>query len=148
MALPELRGTGRLLCDVRTGTTSTDKPYASALIKFPQWRKVDGQWEEGDGAVASVVAYDDHAIALARYAKGDDIGIHGTVKPAVYRDKPQLSITASQIWTPEKTSRPAAKTAASTTSTRGLAAARTAASASLRAFDAKRLSAQRAESAA
>lgn len=134
MALPELRGTGRLLTAPRTGTTSTGTPYASTLVKFPQWRKADGEWEEGEGAVASVIAYDDNAALLAAYAKGDDVGVHGSCKPAIYKDKPQLAVTATQIWTPEKT--PRAKvdkpTTPNTRTTSTLAAARASASASLR----------------
>ncbi len=103
MALPELRGTGRLLTDPRTGTGKNDKPWCSALVKFPTWKKTDAGWEEGDGTVASVIAFDDLAVALAEYAKGDPIGVHGTAKAAVWKDKPQLAVTATQVWTPEKT---------------------------------------------
>lgn len=102
MALPELRGTGRLLTDPRTGVGKNDKPWTSALIKFPTWRKTDNGWEEGDGTVASVIAFDDLATAFAGYRKGDQVGVHGTVKAAVYNDKPQLAVTASQCWTSEK----------------------------------------------
>ena len=102
MALPELRGTGRLLADPRTGTTKTDKPWATALIKFPTWKKTDAGWEEGEGTVASVIAFEDTALVLARYAKGDTMGVHGTAKAAVWNDKPQLAVTVTQCWTPER----------------------------------------------
>lgn len=109
MALPEIRGNGRLITDPRTGTTKTDKPWTSALIKFPVWRKVDEQWEEGEGTVASVMAYEDNAPLLAGYAKGDAIGVHGTAKAAVWNDKPRIDVTATAIWTPEKTSKASPK---------------------------------------
>lgn len=102
MALPELRGTGRLLTDPRNGVGKNDKPWTSALIKFPTWKKTDSGWEEQDGAVASVIAFDDNAPLLAGYAKGDPIGVYGTVKPAVWNDKPQLAVSLTACWTPEK----------------------------------------------
>jgi hypothetical protein len=52
MALPELRGTGRLITDPRHGTTKTDQPYTSALDQVLHLAKVDG-WEEGEGTLAS-----------------------------------------------------------------------------------------------
>lgn len=103
MALPELRGTGRLLTDPRTGVGRNDKPWTSALIKFPTWTKTDDGWTEGDGTVASAIAFDDTADALARYAKGDPIGVHGTAKAGVWKDKPRIDLTVTSCWTPEKT---------------------------------------------
>jgi single-stranded DNA-binding protein len=102
MALPELRGTGRLLTDPRTGIGKNEKPWTSALIKFPTWKKTDDGWEEGEGTVASVIAFEDTACVLARYAKGDTVGVHGTAKAAVWKDKPQLAVTVTQCWMPEK----------------------------------------------
>lgn len=148
MALPEIRGTGRLLVDPKTGTTKADKPWATALIKFPSWKKTDDGWEEQpDSPVANVSAYDDLAPLLASYAKGDEIGVHGTAKPALWNDKPQFAITATQIWAPEKKSRQAGGKAKPASTGGRLDGARASASASLRQLDA-RLSAQRAESAA
>lgn len=109
MSLPELRGTGRLITDPRTGTGKNDVPWSSVLIKFSSWRKVDGAWEEGDGVVASVIAFGDTASLLTGYAKGDQVGVHGTVKPALWKDQPQLAVTATQVWMPEK--KPAATAA-------------------------------------
>ncbi len=105
MALPELRGTGRLLTDPRTGVGKNDKPWCSALVKFPQWKKTDNGWEEGDGTVASVMAFEDLATDLAAFKKGDDIGIHGLAKATVWKDKPQIELRATQCWKPEKVSR-------------------------------------------
>lgn len=102
MSLPELRGTGRLLTEPRTGTGKNGKPWASALIKFPTWRKTDSGWEEGEGTVASVIAFEDVAGALASFTKGSPVGIHGTAKAAVYNDKPQLAVTATQCWVADK----------------------------------------------
>jgi single-stranded DNA-binding protein len=102
MALPELRGTGRLLTDPRSGTGNNDKPWSSALVKFPTWRKTDDGWEETEGTVASVIAFDDLAAQLGQFTKGDSVGIHGTAKAAVWKDKPQIAVTISQCWTPEK----------------------------------------------
>ncbi len=102
MALPELRGTGRLITDPRKGVGKNDKKWASALIKFPTWKKTDDGWEEGEGTVASAIAFDDLAVTLAGFAKGDQIGVHGTAKAAVWKDKPQLAVTVSQCWTPAK----------------------------------------------
>jgi len=106
MALPELRGTGRLLTDPRNGIGKNGKPWTSALIKFPTWRKTNDGWKESEGTVASVIAFDDTAKLFAGYAKGDTVGIHGTAKAAVWQGKPQLAVTVLQCWTPEK--RPAA----------------------------------------
>lgn len=113
MALPELRGTGRLLTDPRIGTGKNDKPWCSALVKFPTWKKTDAGWEEGEGTVASVVAFDDMATQLATYAKGDPIGVHGSTKAAVWKDKPQLAVTLTQCWTPENAGKMKTATAGS-----------------------------------
>ncbi len=102
MAFPELRGTGRLLADPRKGVGKNNKKWASALIKFPTWYKTDSRWEEGEGTVASAIAFEDVAVDLASHTRGDTIGIHGTAKAAVWNDKPQLAATASRCWTPEK----------------------------------------------
>jgi single-stranded DNA-binding protein len=102
MALPEIRGTARLLADPRKGLTKTDKRWASVLVKFPTFRKTDNGWDETDGVVAKVSAFDDLATALAGHTKGDEIGVHGTVKASVWNDKPQLDVNASQIWAPER----------------------------------------------
>ncbi len=102
MALPEIRGTGRMLTDPRTGTGKNDKPWTSALVKFPTWRKTDNGWEESEGTVASVIAFEELAVTLSGFTKGDTVGIHGTVKAAVWNDKPQLAVTATQCWKPEK----------------------------------------------
>lgn len=102
MALPELRGIGKLLTDPRNGTGKNDKPWVAALIKFPTWRKANDGWEEGEGTVASVIAFEDTAAALGRYAKGDPIGIHGTAKAAMWNDRPQIAVTVTSCWTPEK----------------------------------------------
>ena len=131
MALPELRGVGRLLTDPHHGTGKSGKPWCSALIKFSSWRKVNGTWVEGEGTVASVMTFEDNAAELARYAKGDPIGIHGTVKAAVWKDKPQLGITATQIWTPENA-------ATSGSQQMSIREAASAAGATLRRFDASR----------
>lgn len=148
MTLPELRGQGRALTDPRSGTTGSGTPWCSLLLKFPSWKKTDDGWkEQPDSPVASVVAYDDLAAQLAKYAKGDDLGVLGTTKLSVWKDKPQFSITASQLWTPERKPRQAAKRDQPAPPTTGLTEARSAASASLRQLDA-RLSASPTESAA
>lgn len=148
MSLPELRGTGRMITDPRTGTAKTGAPWCSALIKFPVWKKTDdGKWEEQpDAPVASVIAYDDLAGQLAGYSKGDAVGVHGTTKLAIWKDRPQFAVTATQVWTPEKTDRGSrsreAQPPAATSTGNGLAEARAAASASLRQFDARTQSAE------
>lgn len=149
MALPELRGTGRILTDPRQGVGKNDTPWCSALIKFPVWKKTDDGWkEQPDSPVASVITFDDNATLLAGFTKGDEVGVHGTVKPAVYKDTAQLAIVASQVWATEKQARPAASKQANITGTQTLLAeARTAATASRRQLD-DRLSARRTESAA
>ncbi|MET0520824.1 MAG: single-stranded DNA-binding protein [Jiangellaceae bacterium] len=132
MSLPELRGQGRTLTDPRTGTTNGGTPWCSLLIKFPAWRKTDDGWEEQpDSPVANVSAYDDLAAVLAEYGKGTEIGIHGTTKLTVWRDKPQFQVTATQIWTPERKAR-SSTSSSEPGSTADLAAARVSASASLR----------------
>jgi single-stranded DNA-binding protein len=102
MALPELRGTGRLLTNPRHGTAKTGDPWTSALIKFSTWRKTDNGWEEGEGTVASVIAFGDTAGPLLGYAKGDQIGVQGAVKAAAWNESPQLAITLTSCRTPER----------------------------------------------
>lgn len=97
MSLPILRGTARLLTDPRTGDTKTGGRYASALVKFPQWRKTDDGWQEGDGAVASIVGFDERADLLAGFAKGDDVDLYGQCTVEVYRDKPQFKVTLDGV---------------------------------------------------
>lgn len=97
MALPTLRGTARLLADPRTGDTKVGGRWASALVKFPQWKKTDDGWQEGDGAVASIIGFDERADVLATFVKGDEIDLYGSCQPDVYRDKPQLKVTLDGI---------------------------------------------------
>lgn len=112
MSLPDMRGTGRLLTDPRTGTTKTDKPWTSALVKFQSWRKGDDGWEEGDSQVASCIAYEDVASALAGFAKGDDIELRGPFKVEEWQGKPQLKVTVVACRVPVKTERRTDKAAA------------------------------------
>jgi single-stranded DNA-binding protein len=114
MALPELRGTGRLITDPRHGTTKTDQPYTSALIKFSTWRKVDGTWVEGEGTLASVIAFEDNATALNDFTKGDPIGVTGPARAAIWNDKPQIAVTITSCWTPEKTTKTATQAVSTT----------------------------------
>jgi single-stranded DNA-binding protein len=104
MALPKIDGVGRLLTEVRKSLTSTQKPMASAILKFPTWhRQPEGGWEEGDGVIASIVAFEDVAKLLARYARGDEIAIWGTTAAQVWKDTPQLKVTLSDVQpAPEK----------------------------------------------
>ncbi len=107
MSLPTLRGTARLLTDPRTGDTKTGGRWTSALVKFPQWRKTDDGWQEGDGAVASIIGFDERADVLAAFAKGDEIDLYGTCVPDVYQGKPQLKVTLDGIRRHVKEPRPA-----------------------------------------
>lgn len=106
MSLPNLRGTARLLSDPRTGDTRTGGRWASALAKFPQWRKTDDGWEEQDGAVASCVGFNDVAELLAGFATGDEVDLYGTCTAEVYRDKPQLKVTLGGLRRHVKEPRP------------------------------------------
>lgn len=108
MALPELRGIARLLTEPRTGVGSTGKPWTSALIKFPQWRKTDDGWKEGDGVVASIIGFEDVADQLAGYAKGDEIEVRGTVTLGEWQGKPQLKLTVEACRRPVKAAKVAA----------------------------------------
>lgn len=103
MALPEIRGVARLLTQPTPRTTTTGKPWTSALAKFETWTKGDdGKWAETEGVVASLAAFDDAAEPLAGYAKGDKVAVHGTARPAVWQDKPQLKVSVIRCWTPEE----------------------------------------------
>lgn len=105
MALPEIRGIARLLTDPRTGATTNGNPYTSALVLFETWTKDNtGTWQQGEGVPASVITYDvDTTHTLTAHTKGDKIGIHGTTRPDIYNNKPQLKITATRCWTPQPT---------------------------------------------
>jgi single-stranded DNA-binding protein len=105
MALPELRGIGRLLTDPRTGTSQNGNPWTSVLVKFAQWRKTDDGWQEGDGQVASCIAFGDVAAEVARFAKGDEIELRGPAHVEMYQDKPQLKVTVVACRVPVKTDR-------------------------------------------
>lgn len=154
MALPELRGEGRLLTDPRHGTTKTDKPWCSALVKFPAWRKVDDEWIEDDADVASVMAFDDNAQLLARFAKGDEVGVHGKARLAEWNGKPQFAVTLTRApWVPERKARSARSNGSGRPTDHGhtgnvLRRARAAAQAERDQFKARRLSAERAVSVA
>lgn len=108
MALPELRGTARLLTDPRTGVSKNDKPWTSALLKFPQWRKTDDGWEEGDGVVASAIAFEDVAEQLAGYAKGDEIELRGPASLEEWQGKTRLKLTIEACRRPVKAAKVAA----------------------------------------
>ncbi len=102
MALPQLRGTARLLSDPRTGESRNGKPWTSLLVKFQAWRKTDDGWEEGDSQVASCIGFDGVAEDMAGFAKGDDIELRGPAHVEMYQDKPQLKVTVVACRVPVK----------------------------------------------
>lgn len=108
MALPELRGIARLLTEPKSGTGKTGKAWASALIKFPQWRKTDDGWEEGDGVVASAIGFEDVAEQIAGYAKGDEIELRGPASLEEWQGKTRLKVTVEACRRPVKAVKQAA----------------------------------------
>lgn len=106
MSLPELRGTGKLLADPRTGMTRTDKPWTSALIKFQAWKKTDAGWEEGDSIVASCMAFDEPAGILAGFTKGDSVELRGPANLEEWNGQTRLKITVAACRAPVKDKQP------------------------------------------
>lgn len=103
MALPEIRGTVRLLTQPAERATKDGKPWCSAIGKFETWTKTSGAWEQTDGVAATIATFDvDCAHFLAGLGKGDKVCIQGTARPDVWNDKPQLKITATRAWLPVK----------------------------------------------
>lgn len=101
MSLPTLTGTAELLTDPKKALTKTNKPMATALLKFAAWRKVDGKWVEGDSVVASAIAFEDNARDLAGYSKGDKVTVTGPCTVTVWNDKPRLNLTITAVSAPE-----------------------------------------------
>lgn len=102
MSLPTLSGTAQLLTDPKKALTRTNKPMATALLKFAAWRKIDGKWEEGDSVVASAIAFEDTARALAAFSKGDNVAVTGTCTLTVWNDQPRLNLTVQTCAAPER----------------------------------------------
>ncbi|MER7280369.1 hypothetical protein ABT369_38630 [Dactylosporangium sp. NPDC000244] len=100
MSLPTISGTAQLLTDPKKALTKTNKPMATALLKFTGWRKVDGKWEEGDSVVASAIAFEDAARALAAFSKGDNVAVTGMATLTVWNDQPRLNLTLSACMAP------------------------------------------------
>lgn len=100
MSLPTVSGTAQLLTEPKKALTKTNKPMATALLKFAAWRKVDGKWEEGDSVVASAIAFEDTARALAEFSKGDNVVVTGTGTATVWNDQPRLSLTVQTCAAP------------------------------------------------
>jgi single-stranded DNA-binding protein len=103
VSLPLITGTARIVADPKRGVTKTNEPWASAIVRFTGYRKVDGKWEEDTSFGASVVAFGDTARALFAFAKGDEVEIHGKVKnvtvwqPATGEPRPQLQLVAEIV---------------------------------------------------
>lgn len=104
MSLPTISGTAQLLTDPRKALTKTGKPMATALLKFAAWRKVDGKWEEGDSVVASTIAFEDAARALAAFTKGDNVAVTGTATVTMWKDQPRLNLAVQTCVAPERRS--------------------------------------------
>jgi single-stranded DNA-binding protein len=100
MSLPTISGTAQLLTDPKEALTKTNKPMATALLKFAAWRKVDGKWEEGDSVVASAIAFEDAARALAAFSKGDNVAVTGTGTVTMWNDQPRLNLTVQTCEAP------------------------------------------------
>lgn len=102
MSLPEVRGAGKLVTDPRSGETKTGGRWTNGLIRFQSWRKTGDDWEPGDAVVASVIGFDEVADQLAGYAKGDDVAVQGVTSVGIWKEQPQLKITLSRVWKPER----------------------------------------------
>jgi single-stranded DNA-binding protein len=102
VTLPAISGTAQLLTDPKKALTKTGKPMATVLLKFAAWRKVDGKWEEGDSVVASAIAFEDTARALAAFSKGDNVAVTGLCTLTVWQDKPRLNLTVQTCAAPER----------------------------------------------
>ncbi len=108
MSLPRLAGTAKLLTDPTRKVTKTNKPMSTVLLKFTGWTKGDdGKWVEGDSVVASAIAFEDVARALAGFAKGDDIQAEGVFTLTVWKDQPRLNLTLKTVAAVEKRQREA-----------------------------------------
>ena len=104
MALPEIRGTVRLLTQPTQRETHSGKPWCSVIGLFESWTKTDAGWEQGEGITAAIATFDaDCAAFLAGLGKGDKVSIHGHARPDVWNGKPQLKITATRAWSPVQT---------------------------------------------
>ncbi len=102
MSLPKVTGTARLLTEPTRKTTKTNKPMSTALLKFVGWRKDGDKWVEGDTVVASAIAFEDVAMLLAGFAKGDDIQVEGVATVGVWKDQPRLNLTLKAVAAVEK----------------------------------------------
>ncbi|MEV8510840.1 single-stranded DNA-binding protein [Dactylosporangium sp. NPDC051484] len=102
MSLPEVRGAGRLITDPKTGPTRSGGTWTNGLVRFQAWKRDGETWTEGDSVVASIIGFDDVAAALAAYTKGDELAVQGTVSVGMWKDQPQLKVTLSKVWTPER----------------------------------------------
>jgi hypothetical protein len=112
VSLPTLHGTGKLLTDPKQGASQDGSPWCSAVLKFQTWRKGDDGWTEGDGVVASIIAFKDVAPALAGFAKGDEVEIKGTGGVGMWKDQPQLKVTVTACRVPVKVARDSVRAAA------------------------------------
>lgn len=103
MSLPLITGAARIVTDPKRGVTKTNEPWASAVVRFTGFRKVEGKWEEDTSFSASVIAFGDTARALFAFVKGDEVEIYGKVKdvtvwqPATGDPRPQLQLVAETV---------------------------------------------------
>lgn len=105
MSLPTISGTAQLLTDPKTGPTKSGGTWTNAVLKFQAWRKVDDEWTEGDAVIGAVIAFDDAAQSLLTFSKGDIVTVEGTATVALWKDQPQLRITANTVAAPERRKR-------------------------------------------
>lgn len=118
MSLPLITGVARIVAEPKRGVTKTNEPWASAIVRFTGYRKVEGKWEEDTSFSASVIAFGDTARALFAFAKGDEIEIHGKVKdltvwqPATGDPRPQMQLVAETVGAAQRRSRQPASVAA------------------------------------
>jgi hypothetical protein len=103
VSLPQITGTARIVTDPKRGVTKTNEPWASTVVRFTGYRKVEGKWEEDASFSASVIAFGDTARTLFAFAKGDEIEVHGKVKdvtvwqPTTGDPRPQLQLVADSV---------------------------------------------------
>lgn len=112
MSLPHVDGRARIISDARKGRTSTGTPWANVTAKFIGWRKTDEGWEENGGVVVTLCGYDDVAVSLVSFAKGDEVEVDGRIRElTVWTPKnggdprPSLSITLTEVRPAEKKAR-------------------------------------------
>jgi single-stranded DNA-binding protein len=101
-------GKARLITDPKRGRTGAGKPWANAVVRVSVWRKSEAGWEEASSYVCTVVGFEDTAVALVAFVKGDEVEIRGRIReigvwqPKTGDPRAQLSVALDDITAPVK----------------------------------------------